>query len=197
MRRSFDSKRSTFAFEFFYPLSLYAAYPSALESGSTYLVDQWDILRSSSYCFFLWHLPSSSIGRVSDHTCYDLRPLAVRHFWVCRELFHYFLSSNHREFISLAIGYHRLYSHRSFRASFGVRAVLAVLGTLASEGSIKAGGHNLYSIPYAYRLSSYSGGEFQFKLCPVSNNVDLLLFRCLRHRLHHVCAFCCLNFRCH
>jgi len=146
-----DSKHTKYTLLIFFPfLVLYAAYLSVFESGSTHLVDQWDILRSSSYCFLLWHLPLPSVGCISDHTGYDLCPLAVRHFWVCPELFRYFLPSNHQESISLAIGYHRLYSHRAFRASFGVRAVLAVLGTLASEGSIKVCGHNLYSIPYAY-----------------------------------------------
>ncbi|KAA1471400.1 hypothetical protein DENSPDRAFT_776372 [Dentipellis sp. KUC8613] len=37
----------------------------------------------------------------------------------------------------ITIGYHRLYSHRAFRAPLGVRVVLAVLGTSALQGSIK------------------------------------------------------------
>jgi stearoyl-CoA desaturase (delta-9 desaturase) len=43
------------------------------------------------------------------------------------------LQSNQR----ITIGYHRLYSHRSFNASLGVRAVLALLGASAFQGSIK------------------------------------------------------------
>lgn len=31
----------------------------------------------------------------------------------------------------------RLYSHRAFHASLGVRSVLAILGTMAMQGSIK------------------------------------------------------------
>ncbi|KIP11139.1 hypothetical protein PHLGIDRAFT_100083 [Phlebiopsis gigantea 11061_1 CR5-6] len=38
---------------------------------------------------------------------------------------------------SVTIGYHRLYAHKSFTASFGTRAVLALLGTSAFQGSIK------------------------------------------------------------
>ncbi|KAI0050568.1 hypothetical protein FA95DRAFT_1555494 [Auriscalpium vulgare] len=37
----------------------------------------------------------------------------------------------------ITIGYHRLYSHRAFRASFGVRLVLSFLGAMAFQGSIK------------------------------------------------------------
>ncbi|KAH9973270.1 hypothetical protein BGW80DRAFT_1171928 [Lactifluus volemus] len=39
--------------------------------------------------------------------------------------------------ICITIGYHRLYSHRSFNASIGVRSVLAVIGAGAFQGSIK------------------------------------------------------------
>ncbi|KAH7886073.1 hypothetical protein F5I97DRAFT_1809185 [Phlebopus sp. FC_14] len=37
----------------------------------------------------------------------------------------------------ITIGYHRLYSHRSFRATLPVRIVLVVLGSSAFQGSIK------------------------------------------------------------
>ncbi|KIJ53481.1 hypothetical protein M422DRAFT_25353 [Sphaerobolus stellatus SS14] len=37
----------------------------------------------------------------------------------------------------ITIGYHRLYSHRAFRARFGVRVTLMVLGSMAFQGSIK------------------------------------------------------------
>jgi hypothetical protein len=38
---------------------------------------------------------------------------------------------------SITIGYHRLYSHRAFRAALIVRIVLAALGSMAFQGSIK------------------------------------------------------------
>ena len=38
---------------------------------------------------------------------------------------------------SITIGYHRLYSHRSFEAGLKSRAFLALLGTSAFQGSIK------------------------------------------------------------
>jgi fatty-acid desaturase len=37
----------------------------------------------------------------------------------------------------ITVGYHRLYSHRSFNASVGIRAVLALVGASAFQGSIK------------------------------------------------------------
>ncbi|KAF8514750.1 hypothetical protein JB92DRAFT_3088505 [Gautieria morchelliformis] len=37
----------------------------------------------------------------------------------------------------ITIGYHRLYSHRAFQAPLGVRVVLAILGSMAFQGSIK------------------------------------------------------------
>ncbi|KAJ7754945.1 hypothetical protein DFH07DRAFT_822247 [Mycena maculata] len=37
----------------------------------------------------------------------------------------------------ITIGYHRLYSHRAFRAKFPVRVVLAALGSAGFQGSIK------------------------------------------------------------
>ncbi|KDR81085.1 hypothetical protein GALMADRAFT_153433 [Galerina marginata CBS 339.88] len=38
---------------------------------------------------------------------------------------------------AITIGYHRLYSHKTFRATYGVRVILAVLGAGAFQGSIK------------------------------------------------------------
>lgn len=38
----------------------------------------------------------------------------------------------------ITIGYHRLYSHKAFRATLAVRVVLAILGSCAFQGSIKA-----------------------------------------------------------
>lgn len=37
----------------------------------------------------------------------------------------------------ITIGYHRLYSHKAFKAKFGVRLVLAILGSAGFQGSIK------------------------------------------------------------
>ncbi|KAF7339125.1 Stearoyl-CoA desaturase [Mycena venus] len=67
---------------------------------------------------------------------------------------------------SITIGYHRLYSHRAFRAKFTVRVVLAALGSAGFQGSIKA--------------------------CPRTILLVTVIFIfihqqwwCLRHRLHH------------
>ncbi|PAV22719.1 delta 9-fatty acid desaturase [Pyrrhoderma noxium] len=37
----------------------------------------------------------------------------------------------------ITVGYHRLYSHRAFRAPFGVRLFLMALGSMGFQGSIK------------------------------------------------------------
>jgi stearoyl-CoA desaturase (delta-9 desaturase) len=47
---------------------------------------------------------------------------------------------------SITIGYHRLYTHRSFRASLGLRILLAALGTAAHQGSIRV--NTFLSITY-------------------------------------------------
>ncbi|KDQ31119.1 hypothetical protein PLEOSDRAFT_1092456 [Pleurotus ostreatus PC15] len=49
----------------------------------------------------------------------------------------------------ITIGYHRLYSHRAFRANFIVRAVLALLGASAFQGSIKRFTDDPVQDPYA------------------------------------------------
>jgi fatty-acid desaturase len=46
-------------------------------------------------------------------------------------------SSRKNHDYSVTIGYHRLYSHRAFRASSGIRIALAVMGSSAFQGSIK------------------------------------------------------------
>ena len=38
--------------------------------------------------------------------------------------------------LGITVGYHRLFTHRSFKAGRGVRAVLAVLGSMAVEGPV-------------------------------------------------------------
>ena len=40
-------------------------------------------------------------------------------------------------FTRITVGYHRLYSHRAFRAPFGIRLFLMVLGSMGFQGSIK------------------------------------------------------------
>ena len=38
--------------------------------------------------------------------------------------------------LGITVGYHRLFTHRSFTAGRGVRALLAVLGSMAVEGPV-------------------------------------------------------------
>ncbi|TCD71194.1 hypothetical protein EIP91_012144 [Steccherinum ochraceum] len=70
----------------------------------------------------------------------------------------------------ITIGYHRLYSHRSFRASLGVRVVLAALGASGFQGSIKVG-----------KLSLGTSSL----VCSQTPSLRALQWWCLRHRLHH------------
>ncbi|KAH0591074.1 hypothetical protein H2248_001180 [Termitomyces sp. 'cryptogamus'] len=49
----------------------------------------------------------------------------------------------------ITLGYHRLYSHRAFRASFGVRVILAAMGSSAFQGSIKRFTDDPVHDPYA------------------------------------------------
>lgn len=97
---------------------------------------------------------------------------------------------------SITIGYHRLYSHRSFRAGFGVRMALAVLGASGFQGSIKV--RSIFRVTQHQTLTASwtlrSGGTSQVmlrlrKVYPRS----CAAHRCLRHRLHHVRVICMLE----
>lgn len=39
--------------------------------------------------------------------------------------------------LGITMGYHRLYSHRAFKAHFLLRCVLVFMGTLGFQGSVK------------------------------------------------------------
>ncbi|KAF9454214.1 hypothetical protein P691DRAFT_798462 [Macrolepiota fuliginosa MF-IS2] len=74
----------------------------------------------------------------------------------------------------ITIGYHRLYSHKSFKASLGLRVVLAVLGTAAHQGSIRRFTDDPIHDPYAATrglLYSHVGWIF-FK--PTYNKLHLI-----------------------
>jgi fatty-acid desaturase len=53
--------------------------------------------------------------------------MAMIHLYTC--LYNYF--------IGVTAGYHRLWSHRSYRAKLPLRIFLAVIGTISFQGSIK------------------------------------------------------------
>lgn len=101
-------------------------------------------------------------------------------------------ASTATHFVSrITIGYHRLYSHRAFRANLGVRIVLTALGSSGFQGSIKV----RWSLYHRFRASSDvdatngSGGAC-FSLALVRQPLlSCNLLRCLRHRLHHVSRF--------
>ena len=56
----------------------------------------------------------------------------------------------------ITIGYHRLYSHKSFRATIGVRIVLAILGSSAFQGSIKVSSISWVPAVFSYSYHSYN-----------------------------------------
>lgn len=68
--------------------------------------------------------------------------MATSYLWVCQEqsrdrnlILYLFLIILY--FHSITIGYHRLWSHRAFTASLPLRIVLAGMGCLGFQGSIK------------------------------------------------------------
>ena len=64
----------------------------------------------------------------------------------------------------ITIGYHRLYSHRAFHASLGVRIVLAILGSIAFQGSIKVCKFHLLSNQLDSDVIDSGGLQFLFYL---------------------------------
>ncbi|KIM47500.1 hypothetical protein M413DRAFT_22154 [Hebeloma cylindrosporum] len=60
----------------------------------------------------------------------------------------------------ITIGYHRLYSHKAFRATVGVRIILAILGSSAFQGSIKHHLHLIYPLcPYQWFPTSLGASD--------------------------------------
>ena len=88
-----------------------------------YYAPPWSVRRETLLLWFVtWQL--SDFGYV--------------HYVFKARIAQYYLPPNiwpHR----ITIGYHRLYSHKAFRASLSVRVVLAILGSSAFQGSIKVG----------------------------------------------------------
>ena len=67
--------------------------------------------------------------------------------------------------IGITAGYHRLWAHRAYKASFPVRFILMLAGTGALEGSIKwwAGGHRVHHRYTDTKLDPYNiGGGFWY-----------------------------------
>ncbi|KAH9923631.1 uncharacterized protein B0H18DRAFT_1085644 [Fomitopsis serialis] len=58
--------------------------------------------------------------------------------------------------LSITVGYHRLYSHRAFRASLPVRIVVALLGASAMQGSIKDAGIVVLRLVLTNLLTRYA-----------------------------------------
>ncbi len=72
------------------------------------------------------------------------------------------------------MGYHRLWSHRSFRANFSVRVVLAALGSAGFQGSIKVAVIHTASALQA-DMRRFSGG-----VCAIDYTMYVYENSCLR-----------------
>uniref|UniRef100_A0A8H7Y9T2 Acyl-CoA desaturase n=1 Tax=Psilocybe cubensis TaxID=181762 RepID=A0A8H7Y9T2_PSICU len=92
---------------------------------------------SNAVFFILVHV-AAAVG------VYYLPPWAVHK----KTLLLWFLTWQMSDF-GITIGYHRLYSHKAFRATLGVRVVLAILGSAAFQGSIKRFTDDPVHDPYA------------------------------------------------
>jgi stearoyl-CoA desaturase (Delta-9 desaturase) len=89
----------------------------------------------------VYHRPPSTVPKailIATIALWQLASLGCAYHYQC------FMSQATRDSVSdrtprcsVTIGYHRLYSHRTFSASLGVRIVLAVIGASAFQGSIK------------------------------------------------------------
>lgn len=88
----------------------------------------------------------------------------------------------------ITIGYHRLYSHRAFRAGLAVRMILAALGSAGFQGSIKVSRLSSHSdvsgviLIRTFKVVVRNLRKWQIRYL----NLAIVIYRCLRHRLHHV-----------
>lgn len=115
------------------------------------MVEQCNILHFNSLCCVHWLVSLSPLRSSKSHLALVVHRMAIGRLWV-RSLLHF--ARPRSRFISITIGYHRLYSHRSFRASFGVRVVLAILG---SAGQYQAY-FDSYTLQHDTRLSRFNKG---------------------------------------
>lgn len=104
------------------------------------LVEQRHLFLRNAPCCGIRCLPSSPVYRAWGSPRRNHCALSVGNVWVRISILGA-KTSPLMEHKRITIGYHRLYSHRAFNASFGVRAVLALTGASAFQGSIKVRPH--------------------------------------------------------
>lgn len=85
----------------------------------------------------LYMLPPTAVPRSTLILAISMWQLA-EFGWVLPSIVSQYVSP---QLFRITIGYHRLWSHRAFRAHLGVRVVLAVLGSAGFQGSIKVSNH--------------------------------------------------------
>ena len=104
-------------------------------AASSLVVTHHPILWSTSSCC-VWCLLSSHVNSTHCHPRRNHCCLSAGKFWVRIYVLNVktcLLYSNER----ITVGYHRLFSHRSFNTSVGVRVIIALMGASATQGSIK------------------------------------------------------------
>jgi fatty-acid desaturase len=101
------------------------------------MVVQRDFLCSSPHSSYSWALPSPPLVYQKGNTGSVVYDMAVVRFWVRARAYTKTCCLSPINVASITIGYHRLYSHKAFRAAVSVRVALAILGSAAFQGSIK------------------------------------------------------------
>jgi fatty-acid desaturase len=103
-----------------------------------------------------WDLSFSNNDSTHQNDRFDDPELAVALLWVRVFVVTFIFWGLSKSFVTrlggpaaralcrITIGYHRLWSHRAFRAHKAVRFVLAILGTMAFQGSIKVSGSQFH-----------------------------------------------------
>jgi hypothetical protein len=119
--------------QLYFPDGLDSDYPA--RATSSLVVTHHPFLWRTSGCC-VWCLLSSHVNSTYCHPRRNYRCLSAGKFWVriyvlnVKTCLSY---SNER----ITVGYHRLFSHRSFNTSVGVRVIIALMGASATQGSIK------------------------------------------------------------
>lgn len=96
------------------------------------------ILPFHPFCGFLWNLSEAVLDGLDAELAPGIGDLAIILLWV--RLAAYLkadLAHFETHFDRITVGYHRLYSHRAFHATLPIRVVLAALGAMGFQGSIK------------------------------------------------------------
>lgn len=158
---------------------------SSSRATTCYLVEQCHL--------FLWYAPGRSLWCLSsppnhcaqDDSRFHRCALAAGVIRVRSSLL-LVISRPTDHYKRITIGYHRLYSHRSFKASLGIRALIALVGASAMQGSIKVCFCCIWAKMCANLLLLVVVCKCLYLEGTRGVQTVDTYDRCLRHRLHHV-----------